>query len=130
MNNDFNLIKLPDFVKSISGDLDPNYWTPKNLQEWTDVHKTATFLNIWNVQQHQERHLRKMISIWVFIIISFQIVCIFILIALDAYKILQLNVVVMKILFPSILTEVIGMGFIVVKYLFKTSKIIPPEIPK
>jgi hypothetical protein len=122
--------KLPAFVQSITGEVDSEYWTPQTVEEWTDVQKTTVCLHIWTQQQQQERGLRKLIGIWVFIIITLQVVGVFTLVVLDAWKILSMNIEIVKFLIPSVLTEVFGMGFIVVKYLFKPSNVIPLDFLK
>jgi hypothetical protein len=119
--------RLPSFVKSITGEVASDYWSPQNIDEWTDVQKTKVCLHVWTQQQQQERSLRKMIGIWVFIIITAQVVGVFSLVTLDAWKLLTMNIGIVKFLIPSVLTEVFGMGFIVVKYLFKSSNVIPIE---
>ena len=122
--------KLPAFVQSITGEVDSEYWTPQTVEEWTDVQKTTVCLHIWTQQQQQERGLRKLIGIWVFIIITLQVVGVFTLVVFDAWKILSMNIEIVKFLIPSVLTEVFGMGFIVVKYLFKPSNVIPLDFLK
>lgn len=122
--------KLPAFVQSIAGEVDSEYWKPQTIEEWTDVQKTTVCLHIWTQQQQQERGLRKLIGIWVFIIITLQVLGVFALVILDALKVLTMNIDVVKFLIPSVLTEVFGMGFIVVKYLFKPSNVIPSDFLK
>lgn len=109
---------LPSFVTSVIGEVDPEYWIPQSIEEWAEVQKTAAFLNAWVPQQAQERSLRKMIGIWVFILITLQVIGVFGLVVLDACKLLIINTDVVKFLIPSVLSEVFGLGFVVVKYLF------------
>lgn len=112
---------LPSFVKNVVGDIEPGYWKPQNLSEWSEIQKTTVFLDAWVQQQQQERSLRKMIGIWVFILITLQILSVPAFVFLDAVKFITLNTEIVKFLIPSILGEVFGMGFVVVKYLFTPS---------
>jgi hypothetical protein len=121
---------LPKFIKSVGDELHNGYWTPQNISEWALVQKTSTFLNIWSKQQDQERNLRRMIGIWVFVLITIQILSILVFVALDATGLLILNTGIVKLLIPSVLSEVFGMGLIVVKYLFKIDNSKPFDINK
>jgi hypothetical protein len=125
MTSDKSLPRLPDFIQSVAGELEPGYWEPQTFQEWTEVKKTIAYLNVWVQQQGQERILRKTIAIWVFILITLQVIAVFVLVALDAFKVFVLNVEIVKFLIPSVLGEVFGMGFVVVKYLFRPMAINP-----
>lgn len=117
--------KLPVFVQSVVEELHFGYWKPQSLAEWTEVHKTTTLLNVWVTQQEQERGLRKMVGIWVFVLISLQILGVFALVVLDGAHVLALNEGMVKFLIPSVLSEVFGMGFVVVKYLFRVGSFSP-----
>ena len=114
-----NPTRLPDFIQSLQGELQPGYWEPQNIHEWAEVNKTIAYLNVWVAQQAQERILRKTIAIWVFILITLQVLGVFALVVLDAVKVFILNTDIVKFLIPSVLGEVFGMGFVVCgKYLF------------
>ena len=112
-------IQPPSVVESVTGEVEIGYWEPQTIAEWTAVQETTAFVKAWIQQQEHERSLRKMIGIWVFILITLQIMSVIALVALDAGKMLAMNVTVVKFLIPSVLSEVFGMGFVVVKYLFK-----------
>lgn len=115
---------LPSFVKEVTGVLNPGSWQPQSLTEWLEVKETSTILNAWKEQQDHERALRRMVCIWVFILISLQILGVFGVVIADAgdYK---LNPDLVKFLIPSVLSEVFGMGFVVVKYLFRPNDFNP-----
>jgi hypothetical protein len=119
---------IPSFVTSVTGELGPEYWQPQTFQEWTEMTKTAALVNVWVQQQTHERSLRKTIGIWVFILITLQIVGVFAIVVLDAVKLLQLNERIVEFLIPSVLGEVFGMGFVVVKYLFRANTVTPFDI--
>ena len=116
---------LPSFVDSVIGELESGYWNPQSIEEWAEVQKTTAFLNAWIQQQAHERSLRKMIGIWVFILITLQVIGVFGLVFLDACKLLMLNTDIVKFLIPSVLSEVFGLGFVVVKYLFNPARLNP-----
>lgn len=121
---------IPSFVTTVTGELGPEYWHPQTFQEWTEMTKTSALVSVWVEQQTQERSLRKTIGIWVFILITLQIVGVFAIVVLDALKLLQLNQSIVEFLIPSVLGEVFGMGFVVVKYLFKANTVTPFEITR
>lgn len=116
---------LPSFLASVIGEVESGYWKPQSIEEWAVVQKTTAFLKAWVPQQAQERSLRKMIGIWVFILITLQVIGVFGLVVLDACKLLMLNADIVKFLIPSVLSEVFGLGFVVVKYLFNPASLNP-----
>lgn len=117
--------RLPDFIKSVTGELDEQYWKPQTIKEWTEVTRTRAFLNVWVEQQKEERDQRKTFAVWIFALITLQIIAVFSLVVLDAASVFTLNLTVTKFLIPSVLGEVFGMGFVVVKYLFRPTSINP-----
>lgn len=118
MSNGTNIQPMPSFVTKVAGELEPEYWRPQSLQEWNEFAKTSALVEVWVEQQTHERSLRRTIGIWVFWLISLQILGVFALVVLDALKIFSVNQTLTEILIPSVLGEVFGMGFVVVKYLF------------
>lgn len=131
MNNDKETVsQLPAFVESVTGEVDDQYWKPQTIKEWSEVTKTKAFLGVWVAQQDQERRLRKALGIWIFVLITLQVLGVFVVIVLDAISIISLNLTITKIVIPSVLGEVFGMGFVVVKYLFRPSLINPFEVKK
>lgn len=112
---------LPSFVKEVTGDVQPDYWEPQSLAEWAEIQTTTVFLGVWEQQQAEERSLRKMIGIWVFILITLQVFGVFALVLADSMQLIAVDTEIVKLLIPSVLAEVFGMGFVVVKYLFTAS---------
>lgn len=106
----------------IVGELEDDYWKPKNLSELIELKRSSAVIWTWKEQQSQERRLRRTIGFWIFGLITFQIVMIFGIIFLDSIQYIQLNTTAIKILIPGALGEVLGMGYLVVKYLFGPSK--------
>lgn len=121
---------LPSFVTSVIGEVEPGYWKPQSIDEWAEVQKTTAFLNTWTEQQAHERSLRKMMGIWIFVLITLQVLGVFGIVFLDAYKQLTLNADIVKLLIPSVLGEVFGLGFVVVKYLFNPASLNPLALLK
>jgi hypothetical protein len=115
---------LPVFLKEITGVLEPGSWKPQSLLEWKEVQESSTLLTAWAEQQGHERGLRRMICVWVFVLISLQIVGVFAIVIADAGS-KKIDPTLVKFLIPSVLTEVFGMGFVVVKYLFRPSDFNP-----
>jgi hypothetical protein len=111
-------IQLPQSIKEVFNELEPNYWEPQTIDEWSTVVRTTAVLNAWKEQQDQERKLRKTYARWVFGLITFQIIMIFVLVFLDSISWIAIKETTIKILLPSALGEIFGMGFLVVKYLF------------
>ena len=112
--------KLPTYVTAITAELAPGAWRPESLQEYLEMQESSTFLRAWAEQQESERSLRKMIGIWVFCLISLQIVGVFGVVIWDGGQ-RKVDAGLVKVLVPSVLGEVFGMGFVVVKYLFRLS---------
>jgi hypothetical protein len=110
--------QLPQSIKEVFDELEPSYWTPKTVDEWSTVVRTNAVLNAWQEQQVQERNLRKIYAGWVFGLITFQIIMIFFLVFFDSISWIVIKETTAKILLPSALGEIFGMGFLVVKYLF------------
>ena len=86
------------------------------------MHETSIYLGAWEEQQQHERSLRKMVGIWVFTLMSLQIVAVFGLVVWDGGQ-HKADSTLIRILIPSVLAEVFGMGFVVVKYLFRPSDV-------
>jgi hypothetical protein len=121
---------VPPFVSSVTGELKTDYWQPQSFQEWTEMTRTSAFLTVWVEQQSHERALRKVIGVWVFVLITLQVVGVFALVVLDACHVFQLNQRIVEFLIPSVLAEVFGMGYVVIKYLFRANTKNPFEVTK
>ena len=130
MDTEDKSARLPAIVKSVTDEVQLGYWKPQSIEEWAEIQKTTAFLNAWIQQQDQERTLRKMVGIWVFILITLQVIGVFGLVVFDALELIFMNIDIVKLLIPSVLAEVFGMGLIVVKYLFKPANINPLKFEK
>lgn len=112
-------VQQPDFIETIIDEVSSDYWQPESLSEWIEVQTTKSILHSWEYQQEQERNLRKLVAVWIFILISIQILYIINILTLDGFGVVALKENIIKILLPTAFAEIFGMGFIVVKYLFK-----------
>ncbi len=97
---------------------DPSAWIPQSYEEWESQERTRTFLDAWSEQVRDERTLRRTCAKWIFGLIAFQVAGVFGLAISQGLNWLQLDVGLLKLLLPTILTNVFGLGFLVVKYLF------------
>src|SRR5690606_22096445 len=95
---------LPSFVKEITGEVDSSYWKPQSLKEWT----TSVKWNSWAQHQTQMRDLRRRIAIWIFCLITGQVLAVFGVVILDACGVIKANAEITKFLIPSVLAEVFG----------------------
>lgn len=112
--------KLPTIVKELVNEVKPGSldWVPQSAEEWIAVEKSKVFLDVWKGQQNQERGLREKYAHWVFVLISIQLVVVFGLVIFIGLKWLDFDDNIIEILIPSVISEIFGMGFLVVKYLF------------
>lgn len=97
---------------------DPSMWTPKSYSEWESRERVRTFLDAWSEQVRDERSLRRTCANWIFCVISFQVLAVVGLVIAQGIGRLQLDLGLLKVLLPSLLGDVFGLGFVVVKYLF------------
>jgi hypothetical protein len=93
-------------------------WRPGSFGEWSEAKRLEAILNSWSKQSDHERALRSRISEWVFGLIAFQIIGMFGLLVADGASWISLSMEILKVAIPSICGEIVGMGFVVVKYLF------------
>jgi len=106
---------LPEYVKKVEGEVQADYWRPQTLDEWT----STVIVNTWSDQQTAERPMRRCIAIWIFILMSLQVVMVLGIMVASAAQWISPDVQLFKLLIPAVLAEVFGMGWAVVKYLFK-----------
>ena len=112
---------VPEFVKLVKGELEEEYWKPQSLSEWTEIQKVTISLSEWSQQQKQERGLRKLFGIWIFFLITLQVFGVFGIIMVDAFSSKKIDSELLKILIPSVFGEIFGMGFLILKYLFRST---------
>ena len=109
----------PPFIAEVVSEVTEDYRSPTDFFEWAEAKRVNAIIGTWQKQQDQERGLRRVISFWVFGVISFQVIAIFIFVFLDARGYMKIAPEIAKILMPTAIAEVFGMGYLVVKYLFK-----------
>lgn len=96
----------------------PDVWQPTSFKEWEGQEKTRAFLTAWSQQMSHERDLRSFSAKCIFGLITLQVVAAFGIVIAQGIGLLALAPAVLQWLVPAVLTEVFGLGFLVVKYLF------------
>lgn len=108
-------------VTAVVGELqpgDPSVWHPQSYDEWERQERVTALLSAWTEQAKDERQLRRSYAKWIFGLITLQVVAVFgLLLALGMGR-FELDVSMLKVVLPSVLGEVFGLGFVVAKYLF------------
>jgi hypothetical protein len=108
-------------VSVVEGELHPGdkgTWQPSSFEEWAARERTVTFLTAWAEQLSHERGLRAYWARRIFYLIVFQVLAAFGIVVAQGLAYIHVEVNLLKILIPTVLTEVFGLGFLVVKYLF------------
>ncbi len=113
--------QLPKIITEIIDEVQPGYWKPQTFEQWRLIQLSNAIIPAWRDQQDSERVLRKRVANWIFSLITFQVLCIFIVIFLIGFGYISISETMVKVLMPFIVSEVFGMGLIVVKYLFSNS---------
>ncbi len=113
--------QLPEVISEVVDEVQPGYWEPQTFEQWRQMQLSTAVITAWKDQQDSERVLRKRVTNWIFSLITFQVLSIFIIIFLIGFEFITINESMIKILLPTVVGEVFGMGFIVVKYLFNDS---------
>lgn len=103
------------------GPADPATWQPGSYTEWLNQERTRTFLSAWSAQADDERTLRRQWATWAFGLIALQVVAVFGLLVAQGLGALSLDLRLLQVVLPSVLSEVFGLGFLVAKYLFSQS---------
>lgn len=96
----------------------PHDWQPASYVEWEARERARTVLAAWSSQTTHERSLRSFTARRIFVLIVVQVVSTFALVVAQGAGWLKIDVTVLKVLIPSVLTEVFGLGFLVIRYLF------------
>lgn len=97
---------------------DPAVWQPQSYAEWEARERTQAFLAAWIDQMGHERSLRSLAARVVFSLIGAQVLGVFTLLVLQGTGVISLDHDVLKVVVPSVLADVFGLGFVVTKYLF------------
>lgn len=99
----------------------PDAIRPKSFDEWQQQQRTSTVLSAWSNQMTHERQLRAQYAKWVFILVSVQVILTFALIAAQGYHVITLDNDLIKFLIPTEAAEILGLAYIVTRYLFNHS---------
>lgn len=97
---------------------------PKDIYEKIYYTQSEALIEEWRSQCNQDRSMRGRFATWVFILASGQIIFMITLIILIGFDILKYPGRIIEVAIPSMLTEIFGMAFLVVKFLF--TKTPPP----
>lgn len=111
----------PSAVTEVGAELapgSPDVWQPGSYKEWEGRERTRAFLAAWSQQMSHERELRSLSAKCIFGLVVAQVAGAFGLVAAQGAGWLALDPSILKVLIPSVLTEVFGLGYLVVKYLF------------
>ncbi|MFH1982974.1 MAG: hypothetical protein ABIL58_14125 [Pseudomonadota bacterium] len=112
---------IPEIISEVFSEVQEGYWRPQTFEEWKQVQVSNAIISAWKEQQNSERQLRRRVANWIFSLISCQIAAVFMTLFLIGFGIISLTESMIKVLLPSVIAEIFGMGFIVVKYLFNNS---------
>jgi len=114
-------IQKPSAVLTIVNEVQPedvSAWEPNSFAEWEAKERLRAYLRVWSQQMDDERKMRSLYAKMIFILISSEVLFAFLLIGLLGSRILILDVSLLKILFPSVLAQIFGLGYLVTRYLF------------
>lgn len=111
----------PDAITKVGEELKPgssDVWQPASFREWEGRERTRAFLAAWSEQMSHERELRSLSAKCIFALIATQTAAAFGIVVAQGAGVLIIDVRVLRILIPSVMAEVLGLGYLVVKYLF------------
>lgn len=111
----------PPAVAEVGAEVAPgssDVWQPGSYKEWEGRERTRAFLAAWSQQMSHERDLRSLSAKCIFGLVVAQVAGAFGLVAAQGAGWLALDPSVLQVLIPSVLAEVFGLGYLVVKYLF------------
>lgn len=128
-----DLPSKPKSVVDVLGEVRPqdSSWEPGNFAEWEARERLQAFLRVWSQQTDDERKMRSLYAKMIFSLICAEVAFAFVLILLIGTELLRFDVTLLKVLFPSVLAQVFGLGYLVTRYLFG-KQLSPPisEIPQ
>ncbi len=116
-----DLASKPKSVIDVLGEVKPqdgSSWEPNNFAEWEARERLQAFLRVWSQQTDDERKMRSLYAKMIFSLICVEVAFAFLLMILIGSEILHFDVNLLKVLFPSVLAQVFGLGYLVTRYLF------------
>lgn len=111
----------PSIVAEVTGEITPGsppVWQPGSYAEWEARARLTTSLAVWEAQATDERKMRRLFAAWIFVLITIQIVAGIAIVVANGLGRLRVDVEIAKLLIPSVVAEVLGLGYLVTKYLF------------
>ena len=111
----------PSLVTEVTGEITPGsapVWEPGSYAEWESRARLTTFLAVWEAQVTDERALRRTYARWIFLLITLQIVAAIAIVVAGGLGWLHVDVTVAQVLIPSAVADVLGLGYLVTKFLF------------
>lgn len=132
--NDSGLPSKPTSVVDVLGEvkpLDGSSWEPNNFAEWEARERLQAYLRVWSQQADDERKMRSLYAKMIFSLICAEVAIAFVLMILIGADVLHFDVSLLKVLFPSVLAQVFGLGYLVTRYLFGKQLSLPiSELPQ
>lgn len=132
--NDAGLPSKPTSVVDVLGEVKPqdgSSWEPNNFAEWEARERLQAYLRVWSQQTDDERKMRSLYAKMIFSLICVEVALAFVLMLLIGADVLHFDVTLLKVLFPSVLAQVFGLGYLVTRYLFGKQLSLPiSEIPQ
>lgn len=129
-----DLTPKPKSVVDVLGEVKPqdgSSWEPNNFAEWEARERLQAYLRVWSHQTDDERKMRSLYAKMIFSLICAEVAFAFLLMVLVGAEILHFDVTLLKVLFPSVLAQVFGLGYLVTRYLFGKQLSLPiSEIPQ
>ncbi len=97
----------------------PEVWRPNSFQEWIEFKRVSAVMEAWSEQARHERALRLSASRWIFSLIALQVLGVFFIIASIGFGFMALDVRVLQVLIGAVCADIFGLGFVVVRFLYK-----------
>ncbi|RWY79141.1 hypothetical protein EHI46_00150 [Rhizobium leguminosarum] len=116
-----DLTSKPKSVVDVLGEVKPqdgSSWEPNNFAEWEARERLQAYLRVWSQQTDDERKMRSLYAKMIFSLICVEVAFAFLLMVLIGAEVLHFDVTLLKVLFPSVLAQVFGLGYLVTRYLF------------
>jgi archaellum biogenesis protein FlaJ (TadC family) len=126
--NEADLTTKPKSVVDVLGEVRPqdgSSWEPNNFAEWEARERLQAYLRVWSQQTDDERKMRSLYAKMIFSLICVEVAFAFLLMVLIGAEVLHFDVTLLKVLFPSVLAQVFGLGYLVTRYLFGKQLTLP-----
>jgi hypothetical protein len=101
-------------------DTDPDIWRPNSLAEWSSYQRLQAVLPVWVEQAKTDCADRRSLSRLIFGLLYIEVFAAIGLMIGIGLKYFDISTDLLKILFPSLFAQVVGLAYIVVRNLFGT----------